>query len=80
MRQRLVGTLASLARAIRNGGGDYCMALKKNWPAVHAGVEQLFSEPPDDVAFETVETVDLTGGRIETEVERGDKIERETRY
>jgi predicted transposase YbfD/YdcC len=110
-----MGTQTDIARAIRNGGGDYCMALKKNWPAVHAEVEQLFSEPPDDVAFETVETVDLTGGRIETrrhtvchkvdwvtsdrhypgepvfpdlamigrietEVERGDKIERETRY
>jgi hypothetical protein len=40
--------------------------LKKNWPAVHAEVEQLFNEPPDDVEFETTETVDLTGGRIET--------------
>jgi predicted transposase YbfD/YdcC len=110
-----MGTQTDIARAIRDGGGDYCMALKKNWPAVHAEVEQLFSEPPDDVVFETVETVDLTGGRIETrrhtvchtvdwvtsdrhypgepvfpdlamigqietKVERGDKIERETRY
>ncbi len=91
------------------------MALKKNWPLVHADVEQLFNEPRDDVAFETVEMVDLAGarietcrhtvchevdwvtanrhypgepvfldlamiGRLETEVERGDKIERETRY
>lgn len=110
-----MGTQTDIARAIRDGGGDYCMALKKNWPAVHAEVEQLFDEPPDDVAFETVETVDLTGGRIETRrhtvchkvdwvssdrhypgepvfpdlamigrietvVERGGKIERETRY
>lgn len=110
-----MGTQTDIAHAIRDGGGDYCMALKKNWPAVHAEVEQLFNEPPDDVAFETVETVDLTGGRIETrrhtvchkvdwvtsdrhypgepvfpdlamigrietEVERGGKIERETRY
>ena len=110
-----MGTQTDIAHAIRDGGGDYCMALKKNWPAVHAEVEQLFNEPPDDVAFETVETVDLTGGRIETrrdtvchkvdwvtsdrhypgepvfpdlamigrietEVERGDQIERETRY
>ena len=24
-------------------GGDYCMSLKKNWPAVHAEVEELFT-------------------------------------
>ena len=42
------------------------MSLKKNWPAVYADVEQLFNDPPDDVVFETNETVDLTGGRIET--------------
>jgi hypothetical protein len=41
------------------------MALKKNWPAVYADVEQLFNEPSDDVVFETTETVTLTGGRIE---------------
>jgi hypothetical protein len=33
------------------------MSLKKNWPAVHAEVEQLLTHPPDDVTFET--TVDF---------------------
>ena len=61
-----MGTQTDIARAIRDGGGDYCMSLKKNWPAVHAEVEQLFTDPPDDVTFETKETVDLTAGRIET--------------
>ena len=61
-----MGTQTDIARAIRDGGGDYCMSLKKNWPAVHAEVEQLFIDPPDDVTFETTETVDLTAGRIET--------------
>ena len=61
-----MGTQTDIARAIRDGGGDYCMSLKKNWPAVYADVEQLFNDPPDDVVFETNETVDLTGGRIET--------------
>jgi predicted transposase YbfD/YdcC len=61
-----MGTQTDIARAIRDGGGDYCLSLKKNWPAVYADVEQLFSDPPDDVAFETHATVDLTGGRIET--------------
>ena len=61
-----MGTQTDIARAIRDGGGDYCLSLKKNWPAVYADVEQLFSDPPDDVAFETHATADLTGGRIET--------------
>jgi predicted transposase YbfD/YdcC len=61
-----MGTQTEIARAIRDGGGDYCMSLKKNWLAVYADVEQLFGDPPDNVAFETNETVDLTGGRIET--------------
>ena len=61
-----MGTQTDIAQAIRNGGGDYCLSLKKNWPAVYADVEQLFTHPPDDVTFETIETVDLTAGRIET--------------
>ena len=61
-----MGTQTDIAQAIRNGGGDYCLSLKKNWPAVCADVEQLFTHPPDDVTFETIETVDLTAGRIET--------------
>ena len=60
------GTQTDIALAIRDGGGDYCMALKKNWPAVHADVEEMFDHPPDGMVFETTETVDLTGGRIET--------------
>ena len=46
-----MGTQTEIARAIRDGGGDYCMSLK-NWPAVYADVEQLFNDPPDDVVFE----------------------------
>jgi predicted transposase YbfD/YdcC len=110
-----MGTQTEIARAIRDGGGDYCMSLRKNWPAVYAEVEQLFDDPPDNVVFGTEKTVDLTGGRIETrghtvchkvdwmtsdrrypgepvfpdlamigrietEVDRNGKVERETRY
>ena len=42
------GTQTDIARAIRDGGGDYCMSLKKNWPAMYADVEQLFNEPPEN--------------------------------
>jgi predicted transposase YbfD/YdcC len=52
-----MGTQTDIARAIRDGGGDYCMSLKKSWPAVYADVEQLFTHPPDDVMLETTETV-----------------------
>jgi hypothetical protein len=40
-----MGTQTYLAPAIRDGGGDYCMSLKKNWPAEHAEVERLFTHP-----------------------------------
>ena len=61
-----MGTQTEIARAIRDGGGDYCMSPKKNWPAVYADVEQLFNDPPDNVVFETKEPGDLTAGRMET--------------
>jgi DDE_Tnp_1-associated/Transposase DDE domain len=61
-----MGTQTEIARVIRDGGGDYCLSLKQNWPAVHAEVEQLFNDPSNAALFETTETVDLTGGRIET--------------
>jgi hypothetical protein len=40
-----MGTQTNIARAIREGGGDYCLSLKENWPAVHAEVEQFFNDP-----------------------------------
>jgi len=61
-----MGTQTEIARAIRDGGGDYCLSLKQNWPAVHAEVEHLFNAPANAALFETEETVELTGGRIET--------------
>jgi predicted transposase YbfD/YdcC len=30
-----MGTQTEIARAIRDGGGAYCMSLKKNWAAVY---------------------------------------------
>ena len=61
-----MGTQTEIARAIRDGGGDYCLSLKPNWPAVHAEVEHLFNDPANAALFETEETVEPTGGRIET--------------
>jgi predicted transposase YbfD/YdcC len=110
-----MGTQTKIAQAIRDGGGDYVLSLKENWPATFAEIEGLFNQPPPGLAFETSETVDggngriatrrhavcqetawLTSerrypgeprfpdlamiGRVESEVERDGKIERETRY
>jgi hypothetical protein len=61
-----VGTQTEIARAIRDERGEYCMSLEKNWRAVHAEVASMFNNPAHNVAFETKETVDLTGGWIET--------------
>jgi predicted transposase YbfD/YdcC len=61
-----IGTQTNIARAIRDGGGDYCLPLKENWPSVHAEVEQLFNDPRNSALFETDKAVDKTGGRIET--------------
>jgi len=61
-----MGTQTDIAQAIRDGGGDYCLCLKKNWPLVHAEVEALFEAPPPDLAFDRYDETDKNGGgRIE---------------
>jgi len=52
-----MGMQTDIARANRDGGGDYCLSLKQNWAAVYADVEQLFTDQPDDIALETSEGV-----------------------
>ena len=62
-----MGTQTDIAQTIRDGGGDYCLCLKKNWPVVHAEVEALFAEPPPGLAFDSYDETDKNGGgRIET--------------
>lgn len=61
-----MGTQTEIAQAIRDGGGDYCLCLKHNWPSVYAEVELLFDDPPEGVAFDRHEEADKNGGgRIE---------------
>jgi predicted transposase YbfD/YdcC len=59
-----MGTQTKIAQAIRDGGGDYVLALKENWPATYAEVEMLFNHPPAGTTFETYQTVDGCNGRI----------------
>jgi predicted transposase YbfD/YdcC len=59
-----MGTQTAIAEKIIERGGDYCLALKENWPVLHADVERYFVEPPkDDVT--TLQTVDNVHGRLE---------------
>ena len=41
-----MGTQTRIAQAIRDGGGDYVLSLKENWPATYAEVAMLFNNPP----------------------------------
>ena len=61
-----MGTQTRIAQAIRDGGGDYVLALKENWPATFAEITMLFDQPPPGVTFDTNETVDGCNGRIAT--------------
>jgi predicted transposase YbfD/YdcC len=59
-----MGTQTRIAQAIRDGGGDYVLSLKENWPATFAEVTLLFDQPPPGLTSEHSETVDGCNGRI----------------
>lgn len=61
-----MGTQTKIAQAIRDGGGNYVLSLKQNWPASFAEIEMLFDQPPPGLVFETSVTVDGCNGRIAT--------------
>jgi predicted transposase YbfD/YdcC len=61
-----MGTQKQIAQTIIDGGGDYVLALKENWPATYAEVEKVFADPPPTLTLERCETVDGDHGRIET--------------
>lgn len=61
-----MGTQKEIAQAILDGGADYVLALKGNWPATYAEVEKLFGDPPPSIALRHSKTVDGDHGRIET--------------
>ena len=61
-----MGTQTRIAQAIRDGGGDYLLSLKENWPATFAEISMLFDQPPPGLTFERSETVDGCNGRIAT--------------
>ena len=60
-----MGCQTRIARAIRDKGADYLLALKDNWPALCAEVERFFADPESD-ACERHDTFDRAHGRVET--------------
>jgi predicted transposase YbfD/YdcC len=61
-----MGTQKEIAQTILDGGGNYVLSLKENWPATYAEVEKVFADPPPTLALQRCETIDGDHGRIET--------------
>ena len=54
------------AQTIVDAGGDYVMLVKDNQPQLKADIELVFTMPPAGDRQESVRTVDVGHGRIET--------------
>lgn len=61
-----MGTQTAIAQTILDGGGDYVLALKENWPATYAEVARAFTDPAAGLTLQHHQTVDADHGRIET--------------
>jgi predicted transposase YbfD/YdcC len=59
-----MGTQTDIAEKIIERGGNYLLALKENWPVLHADVERFFADAPKD-AVTTLQTTDGDHGRLE---------------
>jgi predicted transposase YbfD/YdcC len=60
-----MGTQREVAQTILDGGGDYVLALKANWPSTLKATQDLFDSPPAGPAGQTHQTIDNSHGRIE---------------
>ena len=59
-------TQRQVAQTIVDAGGDYVMIVKENQPQLKADIELVFTLPPAGDRQESVRTVDVGHGRIET--------------
>ena len=59
-------TQRQVAQTIVDAGGDYVMIVKDNQPQLKADIELAFTLPPAGDRQESVRTVDVGHGRIET--------------
>jgi len=60
-----MGCQTKIAKAIRDKGANYLLALKDNWPALSAEVERFFADA-DPVALDRHQTTDNDHGRLES--------------
>jgi predicted transposase YbfD/YdcC len=60
-----MGTQIEIANAIVEGGGDYLLSLKANWPALMAEVETFFADPANAQDCQAFDTTDADHGRLE---------------
>jgi predicted transposase YbfD/YdcC len=60
-----IGTQVEIAQTIVDGGGDYLLALKDNWPALKAEVETFFADDANAAVCQTFDTTDADHGRLE---------------
>jgi predicted transposase YbfD/YdcC len=61
-----MGCQTTIAEKIIEKGGDYCLALKGNRPALQDEVERLFADPKEaGVSTQTIVTTDNDHGRLE---------------
>jgi predicted transposase YbfD/YdcC len=61
-----MGTQTEIAQTILDGGDDYVLALKENWPALLAEVVEAFAAPAGALDIQRDETIDADHCRIET--------------
>ncbi len=59
-------TQRQVAQTIVDAGGDYVMIVKENQPQLKADIALVFTLPPAGDRQESVRTVDVDHGRIET--------------
>ena len=59
-------TQRQVAQTIVDKGGDYVMIVKENQPQLKADIELVFTLPPTGDRQESVRTVDVGHGRVET--------------
>ena len=61
-----MGTQTEIAQTILDGGGDYVLTLKENWPATCAEVAETFAVSSPAFTIQRSTTVDADHGRSET--------------
>ena len=59
-----IGCQTRIAQAVQAKQADYLLAVKANWPALHAEIERYFADAPAS-ACDRLETTDGDHGRIE---------------